>query len=155
QLIKEEAMRCKWFFVAVSMLLAGVLTAAQSNSPQGQTTALKPDDLALGKKIFNGQCALCHGIEATGGRGPALNLPKLQRATTDDAMFKIIKEGIEGSEMPGAWQLTDREIRLVASYVRSLGRIEPVSLSGNASRGKEIFETKGNCSACHIVFGQG
>ena len=37
--------------------------------------------------------------------------------------------------MPGFWLLTDQEIRLVANYVRSLGWIEPVKLSGSAARG--------------------
>jgi cytochrome c len=34
-------------------------------------------DLADGKKIFDAQCAWCHGAEGTGGTGPNL--------ATDDA----------------------------------------------------------------------
>jgi mono/diheme cytochrome c family protein len=58
-------------FPAILLLLAGALTIAQSNAAQEQTP--KPSELEQGKKLFNGQCAVCHGIEGTGSRGPALN----------------------------------------------------------------------------------
>ncbi|MFN0123054.1 MAG: c-type cytochrome, partial [Blastocatellia bacterium] len=49
------------------LLLLFFIAAAQPNrSP-------KPDELAQGKKLYNNQCALCHGIGGTGGRGPVLN----------------------------------------------------------------------------------
>lgn len=84
-----------------------------------------------------------------------LNQPKLRVATDDAELFQIIKRGIEGSEMPGFWTLTDEEIRRVAGYVRSFGRIKQAKLGGDTTRGKALYETKGNCAACHIVRGQG
>ncbi|HEX4946513.1 MAG TPA: c-type cytochrome [Blastocatellia bacterium] len=132
---------------ALLLFLAGALALAATN-PQS-----KADDATQGRKIYNGQCALCHGIDGTGGRGPALNQPKLQRATNDGALFKIIQNGIPGSEMPDFWQLTDREIRLVAKYVRSLGRTNFVKLPGDATRGQQLYEN--NCANCHMVRGQG
>ncbi len=146
-------MKCRWRFVVMLMLLAGALAAARS--PQDRIANLTADDLARGKTIFNGQCALCHGIGGAGSRGPALNLPKLARAADNAALFKVIKEGIRDSEMPQFWQLTDQEIWQVAGYVRALGRVEPVKLSGDVARGKTLFETKGNCTACHIVRSEG
>ncbi len=147
----------KWKFRLALAIVLPVLaiTVAQSSLSQERAASLPADDLARGKRIFDGQCALCHGIGGAGGRGPALNLPKLQRAADDFALFRIIKQGIESSEMPQFWMLTDQEIRQVANYVRSLGRIEPVKLTGEAARGKPLYETKGNCAACHIVRGQG
>ncbi len=112
-------------------------------------------ELAPGEKLFVAHCALCHGIGATGGRGPALNIPKLRRAADHRALFGIIQSGIDGTEMPGAWQMTDREIGLVADYVRSLGRTAVVKLPGDSIKGKELYEAKGGCSACHIVGGRG
>lgn len=140
-------------FFATLLLLAGAFAIAQSNTAQEQTP--KSSDLEQGKKIFNGQCVVCHGIEGTGSRGPALNLPKLQRATNETELVKIIREGIPNSEMPGAWQLTDREVRLVARYVRSLGRVKTLAVVGDAARGKQLYETKGSCAACHVIRGQG
>lgn len=146
-------MRVRLAFLA-ALLLAGAVAAAPPDSPDANA-ALKPADLAQGKKIYNNQCALCHGIGGAGGRGPALNQPKLQRAPTQAALLKVIQGGIPGTEMPDFWSLNNDEARQVAGYVRSLGRIKPVKLPGDAARGKQLFETKGNCAACHVVRGQG
>jgi putative heme-binding domain-containing protein len=111
-------------------------------------------DLAKGRQLFISQCALCHGIEGAGGRGPALNHSSMRRATDDAALFSVIKFGIEGTEMPDFWPLSDREIRQVAHYVRSLSRAEAEKLTGDPAKGREVFAAKG-CAACHIVRGQG
>src|SRR4051812_35683838 len=79
-------------------------------------------DIAAGRKIFESQCALCHGQTGGGGRGPALNRPKLEKAPDDDALRRVISNGFD-REMPGAWQLNPREVANVAGYVRSLGTI--------------------------------
>ena len=42
--------------------------------------AQAPPDSAAGRKIFESQCALCHGQTGGGGRGPALNRPKLEQS---------------------------------------------------------------------------
>ena len=134
--------------LALLLLLLFFVAAAHPNRS-------KPDELAQGKKLYNNQCALCHGIEGTGGRGPTLNQPKLRHAPTQAALIKVIQEGIPGTEMPDFWSLNNDEARQVAAYVRSLGRVAVVKLPGNAARGKQLFETKGNCLACHVVRGQG
>src|SRR2546422_103580 len=95
-----------------------------------------PEDLARGKKLFEGQCALCHGQTAEGGRGPSLARPTLRRAADNDALVALIKNGVPGSEMEGAWQMTDREVRQVAAYVRSLGTMPQEKLPGDAARGQ-------------------
>src|SRR5580658_9384620 len=89
-------------------------------------------DTAVGKKIFESQCALCHGQTGTGGRGPSLNRAKLAKAPDDDALHKVISNGIE-PEMPGAWQLNAHEVTSVGAYVRSLGAIPPEVLPGDPS----------------------
>lgn len=144
-------MNCKPAFLALLLLLTLVLAAAQPN----RLAALKHDELTKGKKVYNNQCALCHGIEGTGGRGPALNQPKLRHAPTQAALIKVIQEGIPGTEMPDFWSLNNDEARRVAAYVRSLGRVAAVKLPGDVARGKQLFEAKGNCLACHVVRGTG
>jgi cytochrome c oxidase cbb3-type subunit III len=114
-----------------------------------------PADLARGKKLYEGHCSLCHGQTGTGSKGPSLAQPTLRRAPDDARLAEVIKKGIENSEMPGAWQLTDREIWQVAGYVRSLGRASVVSLPGDAERGRALYESKGGCAACHIIQGTG
>lgn len=142
-------MKPKCAFLAVLPLFLYALAAAQTD----RTAPLKPEDLAQGEKTFHNQCALCHGFDGAGGRGPALNQPKLKSAATEADLIKLIQEGIAGSEMPGFWMLNEKEVKQVAGYVFSLGRVQVVSLPGDSARGRALFEK--NCANCHIVKGQG
>lgn len=116
-------------------------------------TAVAQSDLAGGRKIFESQCALCHGQTGGGGRGPSLRRPTLDHAPDDKALLKVISEGLE-PEMPGAWQLNDHEVQAVAGYVRSLGAAPREKLPGDPARGAGIFDTRG-CVGCHMVAGKG
>ena len=109
-------------------------------------------DVAAGRKVFESQCALCHGQTGGGGRGPALNRPKLERAPDDEALRKLISEG--SRDMPGAWQLHPDEVAGVAAYVRSLGALPPETVPGDPARGARIYAAKG-CPGCHMIAGQG
>ena len=107
----------------------------------------------MGKRIFESQCALCHGQSGGGGRGPSLNRPALKHAPDDAALRGVIADGIP-PEMPGAWQLHPHEVASVAAYVRSLGKVPPETLPGDAARGEGIYGRSG-CPACHMTGGNG
>ncbi len=144
-------MKWRWHLCLLALL---AVVSAIARSAQDPISTLTADDLARGKQMFVAHCALCHGIEGTGGSGPVLNHPTLRRAADNQALFGAIKAGLEGSEMPGFWQLTDREIWQVAGYVRSLGRTAVVKLPGDPIKGQAIYDAQG-CAVCHIVRGQG
>ena len=114
--------------------------------------AQSPPDAAAGRRIFESQCALCHGQTGGGGRGPALNRPKLETAPDDEALRKLISEGLR--DMPGAWQLHPDEVAGVAAYVRTLGALPQETVPGDAARGARIYAANG-CGGCHMVAGQG
>ncbi len=111
-------------------------------------------DLGTGKKLFQAHCAPCHGIDGGGGRGANLTLPKLRRAATDQAFFDIAKNGIEGTIMDGAWQLSDGELWKVVAYTRALGQTARVPVVGDPSLGKILYGRLG-CTGCHVIAGQG
>lgn len=137
-----------------ALLLGGfaIVSASPQDDPFANLTA---EEIEHGRQMFVSHCAVCHGIEGTGGRGPSLNRPSLRRVTDDKALFSLIQNGVEGSEMPGAWQLSEREVRQVAGYVRSIGRTVAVKLPGDPENGRQLYESKGGCAACHIVSGRG
>src|SRR5437762_5215996 len=112
-------------------------------------------DLARGEKLFEHNCALCHGPKGEGGRGPLLAQAKLNRAPDDAALVKVIENGIGGTEMPGASAMSEREVRQKAAYVRSLGKVAVRPVPGNPAHGAEIYRGKGNCAACHSIKGEG
>jgi cytochrome c oxidase cbb3-type subunit 3 len=110
-------------------------------------------ELGVGRKIFEAQCALCHGQTGMGGRGPGLNRPSLAHAPDDESLRNVISNGIS-PEMPGAWQLHEHEVSQVAAYVRSLGRVPPEAVPGDAKQGEALYASKG-CAGCHMVRGKG
>jgi putative heme-binding domain-containing protein len=120
-----------------ALLICGVLAAQQT----------------AGRRLFEAQCALCHGQNGGGGRGPSLLKPKLNKAPDQAALVKLIENGIE-PEMPGAWTLSPKELTQVAEYVRSLGSIAPEIVPGDPAAGKEVYGKSG-CASCHIVEGMG
>ncbi len=136
-------------------LFLGSLALAATSPQDDQIAKLTAGELERGRQMFVAHCAVCHGIEGSGGRGPSLNHPSLRRVTGDKALFNLIQNGVEGSEMPAAWQLSEREVWQVAGYVRSLGHTTPVKLPGDADNGKRLYESKGACAACHVARGRG
>jgi cytochrome c oxidase cbb3-type subunit III len=139
----------------VVILLAGALSFAADEPEKKVKLPTGRNDLERGEKLFEGHCALCHGTQGGGGRGPVLATPRLKRASDDTSLVKVIELGIPGTEMPGAWQMNERELRQVASYVRTLGRISAKSVPGDVALGKEIYQGKGACAGCHMIQGQG
>ncbi len=110
-------------------------------------------DLDAGRKIFESQCALCHGLTGGGGRGPSLSRAKLSRAPDDAALKKVISDGLP-PEMPGAWQLHPKEVDYVSAFVRSLGKVPPEIIPGEPEEGARVYRAKG-CPSCHAVGGSG
>ena len=109
-----------------------------------------PEDLARGKKLFLNSCGYCHGPTGDGGKGADLSRPDLVRAKTDGDLVRIIELGLPGTEMPGAWHMTRREVTQVAAYVRSLAKVEQHPVSGDAVRGKSLYGKHG-CAGCHTI----
>jgi putative heme-binding domain-containing protein len=140
---------------AVFVLLSAGIAFAADTPPPKVRLPNRRIDLLQGQKLFTVHCARCHGAKGEGNRGPALNRAKLPRASDDAALLNIIDNGIRGTEMPGAGAMDDREERLVAAYVRSLGRIPSKPVPGDPVRGAAIYRDKGSCAACHSIAGEG
>jgi putative heme-binding domain-containing protein len=121
-------------------------------TPSLQASATDADTKA-GKYLFEQHCAVCHGIEGKGGRGPGLNRVQLAHAPDDAALKSVISDGIP-PDMPASWFLTDDDVANVAAFVRSLSKIPSEPLPGDAGRGARIYDRSG-CARCHIIAGSG
>lgn len=111
-------------------------------------------DRAAGQRIFDAQCAWCHGNGGDGGTGPNLH-GKLRHATTLASIVDIITNGIPGTDMPSfRLGLTERSTRQTATYVLSLSRSAARPGLGNADRGAAVYQSSG-CGSCHVVDGRG
>jgi putative heme-binding domain-containing protein len=125
------------------------ITAAAQTRP---AAAAQPSDMLAGRRIFDAQCAWCHGNEGDGGAGPNLH-GKLLHATTLTSIVDIINKGIPATDMP-SFRLTEREARQAATYVLSLSRSASRPGPGNAERGAALYQSNG-CGSCHVVGGSG
>ena len=111
----------------------------------------------LGQSAFNSSCAGCHGLDGRGS-DKAVNIAASARVRhlSDGELAGIITNGIPGTGMPGFASLSASQIHALVAYVRTLqGKVESRTLPGDATRGKEIFFGKGQCSTCHMVSGHG
>jgi mono/diheme cytochrome c family protein len=115
----------------------------QSQNPPPPAT---PDLLALGKRVYDKQCAACHGLDGRGkGEAAYLLYPKprdfvsgryrltstWEGVPTDEDLFATISRGMPGSAMPAWGHLPEQERWAVVYYVKSLAEtpwvIEPAA----------------------------
>lgn len=108
-------------------------------------------DVEDGAKQYEASCAVCHGPE--GDLVPGVNFSKGQFLTvkTDEDLQQVILKGIPGTPMPAATFASFMAFPVMA-YVRSMSAPGQQMLpAGDATRGKELFDGKGQCMTCHRV----
>jgi len=96
--------------------------AAAAQQPDTRRNPLAGDGnaVAAGQRVFDRTCQSCHGPAGRGDSGPPLTSGSFTRGSNDDDLFRTIRNGVPGSQMPPFQQLSDNEIWQVASYLRSL-----------------------------------
>lgn len=129
--------RSVWFASAVAPLSLGLFTivAAAQQKPAAAATknpvASSPASIAAGKKLYDSQCASCHGAAGKGdGKAGALLKPtpsdltdgEWKHGQTDAEIFTVIRDGAKqtgmrayGSRMP------TNDIWNLVNFVRTLG----------------------------------
>jgi putative heme-binding domain-containing protein len=126
------------------MLTALVLAA----SARGQTS---------GQQEFSA-CAACHGLDGKGGEhAPNIATEQRVQQMSDEALLKIVANGIPSAGMPGfSALLKDNQIHAVVRYLRTLqGSGVTGKLAGNGDKGRELFFGSAKCGECHMVAGRG
>ena len=99
---KLESVRMRRFLGVLTFLAvaAPIGPTAQPAAPIAPLRAATSADLAAGKRMFDSQCAWCHGTSGAGGTGPLLQRATLRHAADDKALADIVRNGIPGTEMP-------------------------------------------------------
>ena len=133
-----------WIFIIILGVACAGLTSFYvfQNRNSGNGLVLEPDNRAvvmLGERIYQAECALCHGAELEGQanwreRGADGRLPAPPHDATghtwhhsDKVLFELTKQGpaalVGGdyeSDMPGYdGALSDQEIIAVLSFIKS------------------------------------
>lgn len=114
-----------------------------------------PEDVAAGRRLFEGRCGHCHGQAGEGGRGAVLNDGRFRHGDSDRDLFMTIRNGVPNTEMPGARNLPAREIWRMVAYVRQLSRQgAPEPNPGDPAAGAVVYRNSG-CATCHRIGSEG
>jgi len=132
--------------IALAVAALTVSVTARRATVQGDPEAAKiknpvatsPESIAAGKKVYDMNCAGCHGpkaegaekagivisvIEDQGGKQPPdLTDDKWDHGSSDGEIFSVIKKGIGPQFFMAPWdgRMTDTEIWNVINYIRSV-----------------------------------
>lgn len=172
--------------ISIGLLLAApVMSLACARSTPASPLAAKPASTPAlfdtGKRLYEQQCAVCHGPTG-GGDGPAAYLlyPKPRDFTqnefrlvstttmqaTDEDLFLTITRGMPGSAMPSWEALTPQQRWALVYYLRGFSKAEPIDPDSiirvppetprtpeSIGRGRALFSQA--CASCHGLQGKG
>jgi ubiquinol-cytochrome c reductase cytochrome c subunit len=140
----------------MGLLLTGGLYAVATtvNEAKASTAEFTASDTQEGQKLFEANCATCHGMGASGTQdGPSL--VGVGAAAVDfqvgTGRMPMQMNGPQAYKKPA--QFNDTQTHQLAAYVASLGAgpaipaEEYLDEKGDAAKGGELFRT--NCAMCH------
>lgn len=141
-------------------------------------------ELALGGRVYEDNCAICHGVKGD-GRGHAAShfaMPprdftkgeyKLRSTEsgylpTDADLIRSTLRGLPGTGMVPQDHLTEAEVHAVVAYIKSLSPAfaehpspDPIPIPSPSprtpdaiARGRQVYK-KGECAECHGAEGRG
>jgi len=148
----------KWIYTAlivtvlsVAHVIAQDLFVTIPTLPTKNPLEGNADAITAGMGAYRVRCADCHGMDARGVRSPDIT-QVWAKGRTDDALFRTIRNGVPGTEMPAfaAPRTSDVDIWRILAYLKTLAAPAPTGLArGNATTGQNVFAA--NCIACHRV----
>jgi len=155
------------FAVLSLVLLSGCSTP--HGQPQKDSEQVAPSQVVDFGTLYTQNCAGCHGTEGRGGASIALANPVYLAIVDENAVHKVVANGVRGTSMPAFAQssggtLTDEQIKVITTGVflhwgrkGILDGTNPPSYAakttGDAARGEIAFGAY--CASCHGSEGHG
>ncbi|OLD15656.1 MAG: hypothetical protein AUJ01_11845 [Acidobacteria bacterium 13_1_40CM_3_65_5] len=127
------------------LVTGGLLLAQEQRSltlPPGQNPHLgNPESIRSGMALYRFRCADCHGLDASGYRGPDL-VAAVAGGATDERLFQTIRKGVPGTEMPPT-EAPDNDLLLIIAYLHSVGTVTATERpTGNVENGAKLFSSR-------------
>jgi cbb3-type cytochrome c oxidase subunit III len=143
--------------------IVGYIRSFQPDRADAAEVSVRGGDPVMGRSLFRGNCAACHGLEGEGGIGTRLNSADFLGLASDEFLTHTVIEGRPGTGMPAWTNLTSDDVSDVLAYVRTWGNrgadvqavldyVESPS-SPDARMGARLYRSR--CSVCHGVDGAG
>jgi putative heme-binding domain-containing protein len=145
----------------IALSASGYLAAQQPEEKREEISQQYPgknphlnnkESLRGGMSLYRRLCGECHGLDASGYRGP--NLIAYMAGAPDEAFFQVIRRGVQGTEMPSS-NRPDHELLQIIAYLRNMNAVPPAPIlpAGNVANGEQLFAKQ--CATCHRVAGKG
>ena len=124
-----------------------------SGAALAQQRVYLPGEIEGGGRLYQSNCTGCHGPEGDGVSTVNFSRGQFRRSQSDDDLVRVIVRGIPGTAMPPG-NFSEPQAATIVGYLRSMSG-GGTSVAGDVSRGKAIFDGKGECLTCHSVAGNG
>jgi len=158
-----EASTDRWmgWGILLLVLFVAAFPAYRAGEPTRRAQALAEYQTGLasqGQNLYKESCSQCHGIDGSGGMGPALNSQQFLLAVDNRQIADLIATGSPGTLMaPYAadfgGSLTSAQIGSIVTYLRSQEEDAPdvpewrTPLAQEGLTGREMFVM--GCAYCH------
>jgi ubiquinol-cytochrome c reductase cytochrome c subunit len=159
--VKALSQKRRHPLAAIALLLMGLLltgglyaVATNVNEAKASTAEFTASDTQEGEKLFEANCATCHGMGA-GGTQDGPSLVGVGAAAVDfqvgTGRMPMQMNGPQAYKKPA--QFNETQTHQLSAYVASLGAgpaipaEEYLDEKGNAAEGGELFRV--NCAMCH------
>jgi len=175
----KESMRSLVHPLAVTLMLAAAASLGAQEPPPpepgvrgGRGAAIRdflglgaaPDAAAAerGGKLYQPNCAFCHGERATGADGPDLvRSTVVLHDEKGDLIGPVLLKGRADKGMPAFSALTGDQVRDIAEFLHwkvelaaNRGTYHTLNVvTGDAKTGEAYFNGAGGCNACHSPTG--
>ena len=133
-------------------LAAFLCVPASAAAQQRSLAAATSSDVAAGQRIFDAQCAWCHGAAGTGGTGPDLHRTRCATRPPIAALVDDRAQRHSGHGDAGVHHRADRAHGVADRGVRALARPRPRASAARQRRSAARRSTNRTAAAsCHIV----
>ncbi len=142
------------FAIAVLMCVlhaSGAPTVMAQAAAQTHESQYPDVDIQYGSTLYAARCVTCHGAQGDAIGDVNLRSGKFRNASTDTELARFIRAGSPAAGMP-PFALDNAEMAGITAYLRNMNTFDTASVkTGDAGRGRAVFEGKGGCVACHRV----
>lgn len=107
-------------------------------------------DIVYGATVYTSRCVTCHGTQGDAIGGVNLRSGRFRNAVLDRDLERFIRSGSPAGMPPFA--LDSAEMAGIIAYLRNMNTVDAATVAtGDAARGRALYDGKGQCATCHRV----